>query len=57
MKEVRLSGMPLDLEMRNGTVEVDADSENVRVSGTGELSGAEWNLISEKKVKTPQEQK
>ena len=49
VKEVRLSGMPLDLEMRNGTVEVDADSENVRVSGTGELSGAEWNLISEKR--------
>ena len=40
VKEVHLSGMPLDLEMRNGTVEVDADSENVRVSGKGKLSGA-----------------
>ncbi|MEC8157154.1 MAG: DUF3971 domain-containing protein, partial [SAR324 cluster bacterium] len=53
VKEVRLSGMPLDLEMRNGTVEVDADSENVRVSGTGELSGAEVELDFRKKGKNP----
>ena len=53
VKEVRLSGMPLDLEMRNGTVEVDADSENVRVSGTGELSGAEVEFDFRKKGKNP----
>jgi len=53
VKEVHLSGMPLDLEMRNGTVEVDADSENVRVSGAGELSGADVEFDFRKTGKNP----
>ena len=53
VKEVRLSGMPLDLEIRNGTVEVDADLENVRVYGTGKLSGADVGFDFRKKGKNP----
>ncbi|MED5342192.1 MAG: hypothetical protein VX560_00610, partial [SAR324 cluster bacterium] len=39
--------------MRNGTVAVDADSENIRVSGTGELSGADVDFDFRKKGKNP----
>ena len=57
VKEVRLSGMPLDLDMSNCTVEVDADLENVRVYGTGKLSGADVGFDFRKIGKNPQEQK
>ena len=53
LEDVILSGMPLNLSMENGRLEVEADSEKIEVSGKGEISGAGIEIDFRKTGKNP----